>query len=480
MPGRGRNLAPAPRLVLQIRARTLECIASYMNPVTPASLEELDRRHHLHPFTVHEELHAQGTHILVRGEGSWLYDSHGNRLFDALAGLWCVNVGYNCTEIVDAVAAQMRALPYYCSFFNSTTQPAIELAARLASLAPAGMGHVMFSNSGSEANETALKLIRAYHKLRGEPERTKIISREFAYHGVTLGTTSLTGLPGCYKPFDLPLPGFIHVPGPNAYAANEELDPVGYGDWCLAETERTILREGPDTIAAIFAEPVQGAGGVIVPPEGYLQGLRALARRYDILFVADEVITAFGRLGDWFASNLWDLQPDFISLAKGLTSGYLPLGASIVRDEVADVLIHGGYLAHGYTYSGHPSTCAAALANLAVIERDGLIERTRDDIGPYFQQKLQAFAGHPAVGEVRGYGLIGALELLPPGGKSALTPTSALGTKAAAIARRHGVIVRGIRDLIAMAPPLIATHEEIDYLIQVIAVTIEELWHGAH
>jgi putrescine aminotransferase len=392
-----------------------------MSSSSPDFLEDLDRQHHLHPFTIHDELHAQGTHVIVRGEGCWLHDARGRRLFDGLAGLWCVNVGYNCGAIVEAVEAQMRRLPYYCSFFNSTTEPAIELATKLASIAPRGMGHVMFSNSGSEANETALKLIRAYHKLRGQSHRTKILSREFAYHGVTLATTSLTGLPGCYKPFDLPLPGFVHVPAPNAYAANRENDPVAYAEWCLEETERIIQREGPETIAALFAEPIQGAGGVIVPPEGHLRALRELAQKYEILFVADEVITAFGRLGDWFASSLWKLEPDFLSLAKGLTSGYLPLGASVIRDEIAEVLIHGGYLAHGFTYSGHPTTCAAALANLRAIEEQKLIERTRDDTGPYFQQKLSAFAGHPAVGEVRGYGMIGALELLPRDGKAALT-----------------------------------------------------------
>jgi putrescine aminotransferase len=334
----------------------------------------------------------------------------------------------------------------------------------------------MFANSGSEANETALKLIRAYHKLRGQPQRTKILSREWAYHGVTLATTSMTGLPGCYKPFDLPLPGFIHVPGPNAYAANRESEPAAYGQWCLEETERIIQREGPETIAALFAEPIQGAGGVIVPPEGYLRGLRELARRYEILFVADEVITAFGRLGDWFASTLWDLQPDFLSLAKGLTSGYLPLGASVVREEIAEVLIHGGYLAHGYTYSGHPASCAAALANLAFIEEHGLIARTREEIGPYFQQKLRAFAGHPAVGEVRGYGLIGALELLPREGKAALTPTTMLGVKGARLVREEGVIVRGIRDLIAMSPPLIVSREEIDILFAAVEKALARLW----
>ena len=450
-----------------------------MPAITPAlrdSLEDLDRRHHLHPFTTHDELHAQGTHIITRGEGCWLWDARGQKLFDGLAGLWCVNVGYSSREIIEAVHEQMQRVPYYCSFFNTTTEPAIRLAEKIASIAPRGMTHVMFSNSGSEANETALKLIRAYHKLRGQPQRTKILSREFSYHGVTLAATSMTGLPGCYKPFDLPLPGFLHVPGPNAYAANRESDPVAYGQWCIEETIRVIEREGPDTIAALFVEPIQGAGGVIVPPEGYLAKLRALCREHGILVGADDGITAFGRLGHWFASDLWQLEPDFISIAKGLTSGYLPLGASIVRDEIADLLVHSGYLAHGYTYSGHPTTCAAAIANLHVIEHDHLLERTRDDIGPYFQAKLRTFIGHPAVGEVRGHGLIGAIELLPREGKAALTPTTMLGAKASKIARTHGVIVRGIRDLIAMSPPLIATREEIDFLFAAIAKTLNQLW----
>jgi putrescine---pyruvate transaminase len=431
---------------------------------TLSPLQTLDAAHHLHPFTDHVAMQKAGTHILTEGSGAWLHDAEGRRLLDGLAGLWAVNVGYGRREIITAVTKQMEQLCYYPSFFNSTTEPAIQLAAKLSELAPARLKHVMFSNSGSEANETALKLIRGYWKLRGQPGRTKIITREFAYHGVTLATTSMTGLPSCYLPFDLPLPGFIHVPGPHAYAANREGDPEGYGRWCIEETERVILREGPETVAAIFAEPVQGAGGVIPPPAGYLAALRALARKHGILFVADEVITAFGRLGAWFASELWDLDPDFMCLAKGLTSGYLPLGATMVADDIADMLIHGGYLAHGFTYSGHPTSCTAALANIAVIENDGLIGRVRDDVGPYFQKKLAEFATHPAVGEVRGAGLIGALEVVPKGGKAALKPDGLLGIVAAKYAREDGVIVRGIRDLIAAAPPLTVTHEEIDFL----------------
>ena len=439
-------------------------------------LQEADRSFHLHPFTNHLEMHPQGTHVIVSGEGCYLTDAKGQRLLDGLAGLWCVNVGYGRREIIEAVNEQMRRLPYYCSFFNSTNEPAIRLTQKLAQRAPSRLRHTLFSNSGSEANESALKVIRAWQKLRGKTGKTKILSRAFSYHGVTLAATSMTGLPGCYLPFELPLPGFIHVPAPFPYGANSPLDPRSYGKWCVEETARIIDREGAETIAAMFVEPVQGAGGVIVPPDGYLKALRTLCREKDILFVADEVITGFGRLGAWFASVLWDLDPDLITTAKGITSGYLPLGATLVSDEIAETVIKAGYFAHGFTYSGHPTTTAAALANLELLEKENLIPRVRDDIGPYFQTKLRQFAAHPAVGEVRGFGLIGALELLPREGKAGLNPANPLGAKAAKIAREEGVIVRGIRDLIALSPPFIITREEIDLLFAAVDRTLKRLW----
>ncbi len=439
-----------------------------MESLSPAELRRLDASHHIHPFTNHHAMHAEGTHLLLRGEGCHLVDDHGRRLLDGLAGLWCVNVGYNCAAIVQAVQRQMEELPYYPSFFNSTTEPPIRVAEFLARRAPARLNRLIFSNSGSEANETALKAIRAYFRLRGQPQKMKILTRSFAYHGVTLATASMTGLPTCNEPFGLPMEPFLHVPGPNAWAANREKDPEAYGQWCLEETARIIEREGAETIAAFFAEPIQGAGGVIVPPPGYLTGLRELCREKKILFVADEVITAFGRLGDWFASNLWNLDPDLLIIAKGLTSGYLPLGGTLISDEIVETLYDGGYFAHGFTYSGHPSCCAAALANLQVIESLGLIERVRDKIGPYFQEKLQALREHPAVGEARGCQLIGALELVPPGGKSALPAAVPLGQRAADLIREEGAIVRGIRDLIALSPPLIIEEAEIDELFAAI------------
>ncbi len=403
-------------------------------------------------------MHGEGTHVLTAGEGCHVVSASGERLLDGLAGLWCVNVGYNCQPILDAVRDQMAALPYYPSFFNSTTEPAIRLAEWLGRHAPGRVNRAVFSNSGSEANETALKMIRSYNEILGRPEKRKVLSRNFAYHGVTMATSSLTGLPVCNVPFGLPLPEFVHVPAPHPYAAQSKLSAEEFGRKCLAETAAVIEREGAGTISAMFVEPIQGAGGVIVPPEGYLKALRELCRANEVLFVADEVITAFGRVGAWFASELWDLDPDVMTLAKGLTSGYLPMGATMASDEMVEVINSGGYFSHGFTYSGHPTCAAAALANLQVIDEGGLIEAVRDEIGPYFQQRLHDFTDHPLVAEVRGYQLIGALELRVAGGR----PLGALGARAAGLIREEGVIVRGIRDLIALSPPLVITRAEID------------------
>jgi putrescine aminotransferase len=449
-----------------------------MQPLGLEALRRLDEAHLIHPFTDQADLRRQGTRIIRSASGCTVVDENGRELIDALAGLWCVNVGYGRTEIADAVHRQIATVAFYPSFFNTTTEPAILLAARLAEIAPPRLGHAFFGNSGSEANESALKLIRAYQKLRGKPRKTKIVSRTFAYHGVTLATTSMTGLPSCTDPFDLPLPGagFVKVPGPYSYGADNGMSLEEYAEWCLGETVRTFEREDPATIAALFAEPIQGAGGVIVPPEGHLRALRDLCRKNDVLFVADEVITGFGRIGSWFASILWDLDPDLMTLAKGITSGYLPLGATLVSDEIASVLGRGGTLSHGFTYTAHPTACAAALANLEIIARERLIERVRDDVGPYFQEKLGALAGHPAVGEMRGHQLIGALELVPRGGRAALPASTPLGLRGAQLCREEGVIVRGIRDLIALAPPLVVTREELDRVFVAVRNALDRLW----
>ncbi|HXC50804.1 MAG TPA: aminotransferase [Candidatus Limnocylindrales bacterium] len=437
-----------------------------------AELRRTDAAHLLHPFTDHNDLHRGGTHVIQAASGCHIVDETGQRLLDGLAGLWCVNAGYGRREIADAVHRQILDLSFYPSFFNSTTEPTILLAEKLAEHLPNGLGRVFFSNSGSEANESALKLVRAYNKTLGRPHKTKILTRTFSYHGVCIATTSMTGLASCQDPFDLPLPGFLQVPGPHAYGVQSPLSAADYAAQCIAETEKTILAEGADTIAALFAEPIQGAGGVIVPPPGHLRELRELCRKHDILFVADEVITGFGRLGGWFASGLWSLEPDMITMAKGITSGYVPLGATAVSDEICGVLSPAGYLAHGFTYSGHPVAATAALANIAILEDEHLVERVATDIGPYFQKRLFALAGHHATGEVRGDGLIGAIELVS---KDAGAAPNTLGVKAAGFAREGGVIVRGIRDLIAMAPPLVITRAEIDFLFDAVERTLDRI-----
>lgn len=439
------------------------------------SLQELrqkDRAHHIHPFTNHADMHREGTRWIKEGDGCYLVDENDRRLLDGLAGLWCVNVGYNCAPIVEAVHAQMERLPYYPSFFNTTTEPPVLLAEWLAQRAPERLNRVVYSNSGSEANETTLKIIRAYWKLRGRSDKRKILSRQFAYHGVTLAATSLTGLPNCVDPFDLPLENFLKVPAPYAWHDGVESSEA-YGAEVVRRTAEVIDQEGADTIAAMFVEPIQGAGGVIVPPPGYLAALRQLCRERDILFVADEVITAFGRLGCWFASVRENLDPDLLNVAKGLTSGYLPLGATLVSDEIAEVINTGGYFAHGYTYTGHPTCAAAGLANVQVIENLGLVDRVRDEVGPYFQQKLGELASHPRVGQVRGDHLIAAAELVEPGGTR--PPGKLLGLRAADLIREEGAIVRGIRDLIALAPPLIITRPQIDELFAAIRRGLDRL-----
>jgi putrescine---pyruvate transaminase len=441
------------------------------------TLQKMDEAHYLHPFTDHKAMHAQGTHIILSGDKCWVVEEGGRKLLDGLAGLWCVNVGYNRPEIIEAIRKQLETLSFYPSFFNSTTEATIRLADRLAQIAPKGLKHAFFCNSGSEANESALKIVRFLHKLKGQSKKRKIMSRHFSYHGVTLATASMTGLPGCQTPFDLPLPDYIHAPAPYPYAANSPLDAEAYGKWCLEETALMIDREGADTIAALFAEPIQGAGGVIVPTASYLKGLRQLARDKGILFVADEVITGFGRQGEWFASQVWDLNPDLIIMAKGLTSGYLPMGGVMVSDEISHALSNGGTFTHGFTYSGHPVCAAGALANLDVIEKEKLIPRVAQDIGPYFQEKLRALSSHPAVGDVRGHLLIGALEVVPREGRAALAPTSMIGIKLAGLVREEGAIVRGIRDSIAISPALIISREEIDQLFAAIKRGLDRLWN---
>ena len=439
------------------------------------NLRSIDAAHHIHPFTNNADMHKSGAaYIIKNAKGCYVTDDKGVKLLDGLAGLWCVNMGYGQKPIIDAITKQLNELCYYPSFFNSTTEPTVKLSEKLYSLGLPRLTHVLFSDSGSGANETALKVIQSYWILKGKPRKTKIISRTFSYHGVTMGATNLTGLTSCTKPFGLPTPGFVRVPGPYHYVADTELPPEEFGQKCLEETEAIIQCEGPDTIGALFAEPIQGAGGVIIPPKGYLKGLRELCRKYDILYVSDEVITGFGRTGAMFASAAWDLDPDIQCLAKGITSGYIPLGATRISGEIAKTILDGGYYANGHTYSGHPVACAAALATIDLMEKTNTIAYVHDEIGPYFTEKLMAMKSHPAVGEARCCNLMGALELLDHG-KKVTDPYVGLGPKAAAAIRRHGAIVRGLSNLVAISPALVITKAEVDELFDAVKAGLDEI-----
>jgi putrescine---pyruvate transaminase len=442
---------------------------------TEKNLRAIDAAHHIHPFTNNALMHKNDdVNIITKAEGCYVWDDKGRKLLDGLAGLWCVNMGYGQKTIIDAISKQLNEVCYYPSFFNSTTEPTILLAEKLYELGLPRLTHALFANSGSGANETAIKAALSYWIFKGKPAKKKFLARTFAYHGVTLGATNLTGLTSCTKPFGLPEPGFVKAPGPYHYVADTKLSPEDFGKKCLEETETIIKCEGPETIAAIFAEPIQGAGGVIIPPNGYLKGLRELARKYDILYVSDEVITGFGRTGAMFYSEAHDLDPDILVMAKGITSGYIPLGAIRISGDIAKTLNEGGYYANGHTYSGHPVACAAALANIELMEKTKIVKYVAEDIGPYFSAKLLSFAKHPAVGEARCCNLMGALELLDHG-KKVTDPYFGLGPKAAALIRKNGVIVRGLSNLVAISPALVATHADVDALFDGVKKGLDQL-----
>ena len=378
------------------------------NPKT-REWQAMSREHHLAPFSDYQQLAEVGPRIITKAEGVYLWDSEGNKILDGMAGLWCVAVGYGREELVQAAAAQMRELPFYNTFFMTAHPPVLELAKAIAELAPAGMNHVFFTGSGSEGNDTMLRMVRHYWALKGKPSKKVIISRVNGYHGSTVAGASLGGMKFMHEQGDLPIPGIEHIPQPYWFGEGGDMSPDEFGVWAAGELERAIDRLGEDKVAAFIAEPVQGAGGVIIPPDTYWPEVSRICRERGILLVADEVICGFGRLGKWFGSQHYGIEPDLMPIAKGLSSGYLPIGGVMVADRVADAFIEkGGEFFHGYTYSGHPACCAAALANLEIMQREKLVERVADDIGPYLQAKWRALGEHPLVGEARMVGLVGA------------------------------------------------------------------------
>jgi len=445
------------------------------SPVAGAArdLVDIDRRFAFHPFTAlagHERL---GPHtVMVKGEGVWLEDVNGRRYIDGMAGLWCVNVGYGRRELTDAMQRQAATLPY-CHAFSSmaSDQPAL-LAQRLISMFPTPMSKVFFGNSGSDANDTQVKLAWYYNNARGKPAKKKIIARQRGYHGVTLVSASLTGLPGLHAGFDLPLPFIKHTTSPHRLWDGHGLSDQEFVDKLVGDLERLIQQEGPDTIAAMIVEPVMGAGGVIVPPPGYYKAVQEVLDRYDILLIADEVICGFGRLGTMFGCEALDIQPDLVTIAKGVTSAYFPLSGCLVSEKVWRVLVEGGdrygVFGHGYTYSAHPIGAAVAMANLDLLEKEQLVSAARAR-GKYLHSRLQAqFGGHPLVGEIRGFGLIGAVEFVarrhPP---ERFDLKLGVAGRVARTALANGVISRALptSDSIAFSPPLIINEREIDTLV---------------
>ncbi len=453
-----------------------------LSPTHNQSVEELDKENIFHPFTQPKAHMATGPRIITGARGVHLEDNRGNQHIDALAGLWCVNVGYGRNEIVEAITEQAAKLPYYHSFASMGTEPGVFTADTVKRMAPGNMARVLFGCSGSDANDTQVKLVWYYNNLKGRPKKKKIISRDRAYHGVTVAAGSLTGLPPVHNAFDLPLPQVVRVRCPHFYHEAEVGESeAAFCDRLIAELEATIEREGADTIAAFIAEPVMGAGGVVVPPEGYLPRVQEVLRKNDILFIADEVICGFGRLGTDFGSQYFGIEPDMVSVAKGITSGYQPLSAVLVGEEVWNTILEDseylGVFGHGYTYTAHPIACAAANANLAIMEREGLTANSAR-IGETFQRRLrETFADHPWVGEVRGVGLIAAVELsADKATKRRFDPAAGIGKAFQSQALENGLIVRAMmNDAIAMSPPLILNEANIEEIIGKFSETLAAL-----
>jgi len=442
-------------------------MTTFDNEMPTSEMQAQDSAHHIHPFTDSAGLKARGPRVIERAEGVYLWDSEGNKLLDGMAGLWCVNLGYGRQELVDAASRQMSQLPYYNTFFQTTHPPVVKLAKCLGELAPGNLNRVFFSGSGSEANDTNLRMVRHYWSCLGKPDKQVIISRKNAYRGSTVAAASLGGMAFMHAQGGLPIPGITHIEQPYWYGEGGDLSPEEFGLARARLLEEEIERIGEDQVAAFIAEPVQGAGGVVIPPVSYWPEIQRICDEHEILLIADEVITGYGRTANWFGSQTFGIRPDIMTTAKGLSSGYLPIGASLVTDEVAQVIEENGEFAHGYTYSGHPVTCAVALENLRILQQEKIIERLQNDIAPYLQQKWQSLAAHPLVGEARICGMMAAIELTP--NKSARAPFANEKGEAGLICRdicfANGLVMRSVGDAMIISPPLVITRAQIDELI---------------
>lgn len=443
-----------------------------------SNLAAIDAAHHLHPFSDMKKLNADGTRIIQRGEGVHIFDSHGKKYLDGFAGLWCVNIGYGRKEIADAVARQMNELPYYNTFFGTTTPPTTLLAEKVTSKAGPRFNHIFFTGSGSEANDTWFRMARVYWAAVGKPSKKKVIARRNGYHGSTVAGASLGGMKYMHEQGDLPIPGIVHIGQPYWYGEGEDLSPAEFGLKVARELEAKIDELGEENVAAFVAEPIQGAAGVIVPPETYWPEIDRICKARNILLVSDEVICGFGRLGEWFGHQYFGVEPDFAPIAKGLSSGYLPIGGVLVSDRIAEVLINDvGDFNHGFTYSGHPVCAAAALENLRIIEEEKLVERVRDDIGPYFAKKWGALAEHDFVGEAQSVGLMGGLQLAADKKtRSRFEKPDPIGALVRNRALANGLVLRATGDRMLASPPLVISHEEVDEMARIAKLALDAAW----
>lgn len=436
-------------------------------------LQQLDANHHLHPFSDLKAMrNAAKTRVISRADGVYIYDNDGNKILDAMSGLWCVNMGYGQQKIIDAVNTQMHELPYYNSFFGTTHPPAVELTALLAEVAPPHMNQVFFTSGGSEANDTVVRMVRHYWASLGQPEKFTIISRENAYHGSTVAAASLGGMTSMHEQGGLPIPGIVHIRQPYAYEecvnVGGEIDRDAFGLEAAQALANKIDELGEDKVAAFIAEPVQGAGGVIIPPDAYWPEIQRICKERNILLIADEVICGFGRTGEWFGSEYYGIEPDLMPIAKGLSSGYLPIGGVMVADRVAEVLMRENVeFAHGFTYSGHPACAAAAVANIKLMQSENIVERVRTETGPYLAEGWQTLTEHPLVGEARSLGMLGALEIVEDK-TSYKRFDEAMGVTNLCrdFCFDNGLVMRALGGKMIIAPPLVINASEIDELIE--------------
>ncbi|MDG1944202.1 MAG: aminotransferase [Halioglobus sp.] len=447
-----------------------------MNTKTDTTrLRQLDQAHHLHPFTNLRNYSKEGGRIVSRAEHVYIYDSDGNKMLDGMSGLWCCNLGYSQFRIKEAIFLQLQELPFYNNFFRCSNEPAVELARALVDVTPAQFNHVFFTNSGSEANDTNLRLVQRYYDLLGKPEKHFIISRKNAYHGSTIASSSLSGMSAMHKQTQ-GLNYVHHINQPHWFEEGADENPNDFGIRIARELEHKIDELGEKYVAAFIAEPVQGAGGVIIPPDSYWPEIKRICRERDILLIMDEVICGFGRTGNWFGCQTYDLEPDLMTFAKAVTNGYFPLGGVMVGDKVADVLLsQDGEFAHGMTYSGHPVGCAAGIATLQVLQDKNIIESTATVLAPYFQERLQTLQGHRIVGEVRGLGMLGAVELVrDKHSRERLAPDAAGAIYCRNQANQGGLMMRQTGDAMITAPPLVCSREEIDALVDMLGKALDQ------